>query len=74
MKKSRKILIYFFVFILFSTFNPNISNFSNLNLVSFFYIKKIKSVNDNIIFNTEIYPKLNKFHGTNIFLLKKGRC
>ena len=71
MKKIYKIIIFFFIFILLTTYIPLKTNNIDDKNRSFFQIKTIEIINNNLIETQTIREKINKFYNKNIFFIKK---
>ena len=72
MNTNRKIIIYLFVLILLSSFNPKISNIFLIKFQEIFFIKKINLVNKDTEIKNEIKSRLNEFYNTSLFNVNKS--
>ena len=71
MKKFYRIIILFFILIFLTTYSPINHIVNNKKENNFFKIKIIEIENNNLIKDNEIYNKLNKIYGKDIFFIKR---
>jgi len=71
MNKTYKIITLIFIFILFSSYNPNDLNSNTGEKKNFFLIKKIIINNTQLVKKSVIQERLNVMYKKNIFLIKR---
>ena len=71
MNKTYKIITLIFIFILFSSYNPNDLNSNTGEKKNFFLIKKIIINNTQLVNKSVIQERLNAMYKKNIFLIKR---
>ena len=71
MNKTYKIVTLIFIFILFSSYNPNDLNSNTGEKKNFFLIKKIIINNTQLVKKSVIQERLNVMYKKNIFLIKR---